>query len=58
MIASYKNNRENYPRKCLWTQAKETLVKFNPGLSTIKSAIEQLGPGHYRNKHKKERAGH
>ena len=33
MIGSSKNNRENYPRKCFWTQEKETLVKFNPGLS-------------------------
>ena len=40
MIGSSKNNRENYPRKCFWTQEKETMVKFNPGL-----AFEQLGPG-------------
>ena len=33
MIGSFKNNRENYPRKCFWTQEKETRVKFNPGLS-------------------------
>ena len=33
MIGSSKNNRENYPRKCFWTQEKETRVKFNPGLS-------------------------
>ena len=33
MIGSSKNNRENYLRKCFWTQEKETLVKFNPGLS-------------------------
>ena len=33
MIGSSKNNRENYPRKCFWTQEKETQVKFNPGLS-------------------------
>ena len=32
MIGSSKNNSENYPRKCLWTQEKETRVKFNPGL--------------------------
>ena len=34
MIGSSKNNRENYPRKCFWTQEKETRVKFNPGLRT------------------------
>ena len=33
MIGSSKNNRENYPRKCFSTQEKETMVKFNPGLS-------------------------
>ena len=33
MIGSSKNNRENYPRKCFWTQERETRVKFNPGLS-------------------------
>ena len=33
MIGSSKNNGENYPRKCFWTQEKETRVKFNPGLS-------------------------
>ena len=33
MIGSPKNNREYYPRKCFWTQEKETRVKFNPGLS-------------------------
>ena len=33
MTGSSKNNRENYPRKCFWTQEKETRVKFNPGLS-------------------------
>ena len=33
MIGSSKNNRENYPRKCFWTEEKETPVKFNPGLS-------------------------
>ena len=33
MIGSSKNNRENYPRKCFWTQEKKNLVKFNPGLS-------------------------
>ena len=33
IIESFKNNRENYPRKCFWTQEKETWVKFNPGLS-------------------------
>ena len=33
MIESSKYNRENYPRKCFWTQEKETRVKFNPGLS-------------------------
>ena len=34
MIGSSKNKRENYPRKCFWTQEKETKVKVNPGLST------------------------
>ena len=33
MTGSSKNNGENYPRKCFWTQEKETRVKFNPGLS-------------------------
>ena len=32
MIGSSKTKRENYPRKCLWTQEKETRVKFKPGL--------------------------
>ena len=36
MIGSSKNNRENYPRKCFWTQEKETRVKFNPGLSAYR----------------------
>ena len=27
-----KFHRRNYPRKCFWTQEKETRVKFNPGL--------------------------
>ena len=40
MIESSKYNRENYPRKCFWTQQRETGVKFNPGLT-----FEQLGPG-------------
>ena len=33
MIESSKYNRENYPRKCFWTQERETGVIFNPGLS-------------------------
>ena len=33
MIGSSKNNKENYPRKCFWTQEKETRLKFNPELS-------------------------
>ena len=33
MIGSSKNSTENYPRKCFWTQDKETRVNFNPGLS-------------------------
>ena len=33
MTGSSKNNGENYPRKCFWTQEKEIRVKFNPGLS-------------------------
>ena len=32
MTGSSKNSTENYPRKCFWTQEKETRVKFNPGL--------------------------
>ena len=38
MIGSSKNNRENYPRKCFWTQEKETRFKFNPGLSANRPA--------------------
>ena len=34
MIGSSKNNRENFPRKCFWTQEKETWDKFNPRVST------------------------
>ena len=33
MIGSYKNNGENYPRKCFRTREKENWVKFNSGLS-------------------------
>ena len=33
MIRSAKNDRENYPRKCVWAQEKETRVKSNPRLS-------------------------
>ena len=33
MSESSKYNRENCPRKCFWTQERETRVKFNPGLS-------------------------
>ena len=33
MIGSSKTVKENYQRKCFWTQEKETRVKFNPGLS-------------------------
>ena len=33
MIGSSKHNRKNYPRKCFWTQERETWVKFNPRLS-------------------------
>ena len=32
-IGSSKNNRGNYPRKCFWTQERETRFKFSPGLS-------------------------
>ena len=32
MTGSSKNSTENYPRKCFWTQEKETQVKFNSGL--------------------------
>ena len=51
MIESSKYNRENYPRKCFWTQEKETGVKFNPRLSAnrpsnnwapVNSAIRRL----------------
>ena len=38
MIGSSKNSTENYPRKCFWTQEKETQVKFNPGLSVNRSS--------------------
>ena len=44
MIGSSKNNRENYPRKCFWTQEKETRVKFKPGLR----AIDFRPTGHWR----------
>ena len=40
MIESSKNSTENYPRKCFWTQEKETRVKRW-------SAFEQLGPANY-----------
>ena len=33
MIGNSKK-KENYPRKCFWTQEKETRVKFNPRLNT------------------------
>ena len=33
MIASSKNDRENYPRKCFWTQENKSGVKVNYGLS-------------------------
>ena len=47
MIESSKYNVENYPRKCFWTQERETRVKFKHGLS----ANEQLGPaGEMKNK--------
>ena len=36
MIGSSKNNRENYPRKCLGAQEKEISVNFNPRLSAIR----------------------
>ena len=29
-LDALKNNRENYPRKCLWAKEKETWVKSNP----------------------------
>ena len=44
MIGSSKNKRENYPRKCFWTQEKETtgpwivssrLLRFNPWLKFL-----------------------
>ena len=38
MIGSSENNRENYPRKCFWTQEKDTRIKFNPGLSANRSS--------------------
>ena len=34
MIGSSKNNKENYRRKCFWTQEKEARVKFNLRLRT------------------------
>ena len=33
MIGNSKNSTENCPRKCFWTQEKETWVKFKRGLS-------------------------
>ena len=33
MIGSSKNSGEYYPRKCFWTQKKQTRVIFKPGLS-------------------------
>ena len=32
IIGSFKNNGENYARKCFGKQEKETRVKFSPGL--------------------------
>ena len=40
MIGSSKNNRENYPRKCFWTQEKEIWVKFNPGVRAINRPLD------------------
>ena len=55
MIGSFKNNRENYPRKCLWTQEKETRVNFNTELSANRPSnnwaltyIQRLKPSHAR----------
>ena len=36
IIGSFKNHTEHYPRKCFWTQEKETRVKFIPGLSAYR----------------------
>ena len=33
IFGSSKHNRESYPKKCFWTQEKETRIKFNSGLS-------------------------
>ena len=47
MIGSSKNSTENYPRKCFWTQEKETRVKFNPGLGANRPSNNvqvKLGP--------------
>ena len=56
MIGSSKINKENYPRKCFWTQEKETQVKFNPGLSAnrpsntgsrVSVSIVLIGQSHF-----------
>ena len=64
MIGSPKNNKENYPRKCFWTQEKETRVKFNPGLSAnrpsnnwaLVSGCPELAKTEYINPHNKAAA--
>ena len=64
MTGSSKNNRENYPRKCFWTQEKETRVKFNPGLSAnrpsnnwaLVSGCPELAKTEYINPHNKAAA--
>ena len=46
MIGSSKNSTENYPRKCFWTQEKETWVKFDPWLRANRPSNNwTLGPG-------------
>ena len=48
MFESSKYKRENYPRKCFWTQERDTRVKFNPGLSANRPST--IFPTGYHNK--------
>ena len=43
MIRCSKKNRDNYPRKGLWTHKKKTESQFNPRVSAKIAAFEQLG---------------
>ena len=54
MIGISKNNRENYPRKCFWTEEKETWVKFNPRLSADRPSNNWAQDGTAVNKWLKE----